>query len=276
MKTKKIFAAALAATTLLGTALPTMADTTTVQNLTAADYTYSQATTVGSTTDTIMFSVANADASWSPVAMTEDEAAAVNWEVKSGSVDGIEIYPSYDVMDDGYMSICLVDTTEVTTDGLAVIEATNTSGGYVDFTVVVNPVDPTEKSVGNISCKLLNSDNNTMAEFNGLQVKSTASSEESTYVSAMDAVASLVGKTDANGNEIGFVNIAYGMMNSITINGTSYPNDGSYWMYRVYDANGNMRSLSEVAGAGVLKLYAGDTVVWKLGQYGSIEFPDTL
>jgi hypothetical protein len=68
-------------------------------------------------------------------------------------------------------------------------------------------------------------------------------------------------------------------VDTMTINGVLYNGktgvDG--WQYRVYDARHNMIPLSGYVGADVIKLIAGDIVVWKFGTFDDPNlFPDPL
>ena len=276
MKARKILAGLLtAATVMTSMSMPAWADVgANVAGLTAYNTEYSNPTTVGDATGVTVM-VTGADSNWSAAPLSEAQASSVQWSIVGSDAGNITVQSGYeDFGEDGYVAYAWVDVSQTTQPGLAVVEATKPSVGSVDFSIVINPDEGIAADVSNIKCRIYSA-NTTLASFSAMTVNANNYYENSKYPSAMDCTAGLLSQT---GTPVNNYNIAYGMLNSLTINNVQYPEAGSsdYWFYRVYDATGNIKPMSALVGAGDFSLQNGDIVVWKCGAYGAVTFENTI
>lgn len=276
MKMRRLFAAALAATTLLGTALPTMADTTgtSCPNFTAYSN-YSEAVTIGAH-ETFSFAVGGADDTYMPAYMDEAEAKSVDWELLDGNVAGVSVVSidTYEIDEtNGWMSMITVDVA-ATTPGLAVVEA-KTDTAYMDFSISVNAPSSSVVSVNNVKNYFYKGDGTKAGEYTCETVQSNDYYGESNYASALDA---LQRTKSYSGGIVSQLSISGTYVMGIGFNGEAVisASGNSGWQYRVYGADGKINKLSEKVSADAISLKDGDVVVWKYGTYNADLFNDTL
>ncbi|MEI3246465.1 MAG: hypothetical protein V8S26_10305 [Lachnospiraceae bacterium] len=255
MKMRRLFAAALAATTLLGTALPTMADTTgtSCPNFTAYSN-YSEAVIAGDA-KTISFSVGGADDTYMPTYMDETEAKGIEWELLDGSIEGVyintiktkNVNAQY-----GWVSEVTVDVESDAEPGLAVVEARK-GDVYLDFSISVNADSDTVVSVNSIKNYFYKADGTKAGEYTCDVVQSNDFYGESNYASALDALqrtrfysGGIVSALTTSGTYV--TGIGFNNAPVIAASGS----EG--WQYRVYSADGKVNALSIRKGAVFLPL----------------------
>ena len=220
-----------------------------------------------------------ASPNWSPKLFdTITQANSISWNKIVGtsnavtSVNKVNVTPD-DIEGSGGFSAKANTTIDTSAEaGVTIVEATNgTYGGYMDFTVVINPIDAQTQSGINVraydktsgSFEFLASGTNT--------VNSTTVSSNINYASAMDALG-VIG-TDISAP------ISYGTpyLTSVTINDIPYIAQGSSgWMYAVYNVDGTLSSISNKVGAETFNVSEGQTVVWAYVNGYDAGFPNTL
>ena len=293
MKMRRFFAAALAATTLLGTALPTMADTTSYPNLTACPNPLVAGSTATFThvfnnaaDDYYEFDVWGATADWSSVGyMSAKEAEDVTWKVLEGSssgvyVDGMAMKANNN--DATWYSAGMVMVEQDAEPGLAVVQAENSQGGYTDFTVIVNSDDTVEPvtDIRNVFYNATGSEEVKLADATCESVPGNGFYGNSNYPTPLDCFSALMTTANSKINMYYASQSSYGsfILNYVTIDGTKYTSHMDWgqpsWQYRVYDSTGAVKDFSEIVGMDDLNLESGDTVLWKYGTY-NITFPTT-
>lgn len=292
---KRLLAATLAATTLLGTALPTMADTTTsYPNITACPNPLETGSTAtfthvfnNSEEGYFEFDVWGAAADWTSVGyMSATEAEDVSWTVLDGSVSGVSVYGEAmkaNKNDATWYSAGVVMVEQDAEPGLAVVEAKNSQGGYTDFTVIVNSGDDIESVTGihNVFYDASGSTEKKIADATCASVSGNGFYGNSNYPTPLDCFTALMQTENSKIDMYSASQSSYGSytLDYVTIDGTKYISYMDWgqpsWQYRVYDATGAMKDFSEIVGMDDLNLESGDTVLWKYGTYG-ITFPNTF
>ena len=253
---------------------------------TAYNFTYSQ--NDGSKNEDLK--VIAADQYWSVIRPfdNEDTANEISWTVVPGSTNALTsvtkqtpvsaTYTNYNGPTYSGKAACaqaVVDTTK--TPGVAVAEATNDAGGYMDFTFVVNAA--TKQNMSNINVRAYD---NTSGSLVGLkkasgEVSSDAVETTINYASAMDSIA-LVSNDYTSGNQYGSE-----FLEDVTIDGTPYEYSQNVkgWVYAVYNEDGSLNKVSEKVGGETFNVSDGQTVVWVYVNYNSdytanVTFPSNL
>ena len=287
MKMRRLFAAALAATTLLGTALPTMADTTTsYPNLTACPNPLEEGSTakfnwtykLGDEESMFEFDVWGAASDWSSVGyMSETEVNDVEWEVIKGSTSGVSVeYYPLEAEEGKWYSAGIVTVADTAKPGLAVVEARNSQGGYTDFTVVINSDATVAPVTGirNVFYDATGTEEKKLADATCASVSGNGFYGNSNYPSPLDCFSPLMMDTKSKIGTYYADKSAYDsyILEYVTIDGQRYTSSmdwgRSSWQYRVYGKDGQMKAFSEIVGMDDFELESGDTIVWKYGAYG--------
>ena len=293
---KKLMAAAMAAVMTVAVQAPAFAATSD-PNMTAylTDYT----TTVSAgTEETVYLMAVPADAYYSPTSFdSEADAADVAWSVVPGSTTGVSVdEDSIMGMDMGDGTIAAYAEVNVAADaapGAASIEAKNPeTGATMNYTVVVNGTDTAKN---NITYRFYNGDDELLTVSN-MSVAGTDYYGNTSYPSVLDGVLKVWQTTQRSDKQLLYPTVTnnYGTYAVESMTFRQVNADGSYtdtppltnytdettwdyygWQYRVY-RNGTIVPLSELIGADECALQSGDTVVWKFGQYGVVDFDDTL
>ena len=225
---------------------------------------------------------------YDPAGFATADEAALNWSIISGSISGVQIVTSYPLqMDEShYVAVAEVSVATSAPVGPASIMAMDTSGAYVNFTIVVDYAQGTG-SENNILCKYYNvtsaNSETLLTTVSNLSPAWNTHYGDTKFTSAMDAGIAAYFASDAITSV--FVDNSIGTMpyyvRDMTINGIPYnaytDQDYNYfgWQYRVY-RNNTLLPITEYVGADQFKLNSGDTIVWKFGQYGVISFSGTL
>lgn len=288
MKMRRFFAAALAATTLLGTALPTMADTTTsYPNLTVYDTPYTTVVNDTSVETAVDLMACGATANWSAGFLSETEVNNVEWKILSGGAGGVTIAETYPIeMDtDQYIAYADVRVAAGANNGITVVEASNSQGGYVDFTISVKNTATAVQSVTGVKNVFYDATGATetkIGEVGAVTVDVNNHYGNSNYPCVLDApMAALAAPNSIVKNYSIVSNYGTFTIKSFVLNGVTYDsNFSSYtapgWQYRVYDASGKMVEISEKVAADDCPLSNGCTIVWKYGTYAGTTFSATL
>lgn len=277
MAFKKVLSLGLAATMTMAMGLTAFASSsfwTEYPNLTryATDYTTVLSATGSAQTVNLRVQGIKSDWVTTGFCSTEDEAKEVTWSVVSGSTAGVTAGQSdaEQVDDDAFVSKTTATIGDSVTKGVAVVEATNPAGNYMDYTLVVNPATPIASQTG-VKVKAYNGSaitGGTIIYNATVEALTTAVSSSVQYPSAMDALKTLAGDNCIVTNQ-------YGSDIVSTLNGVS--NEGmNGWQYRVYDASGKMVSISEKIGAETYEAKSGETVVWAYGSYYTNLFPTSI
>lgn len=151
--------------------------------------------------------------------------------------------------------------------GANVLSITSPAGGYLDLGLIVNPSQ--KQPNANVNIRIyhdsVSPDNNLVSVTKS--VNCDAFGSEVNYPTAMDSAATTAQITEFTGGET--VN-AY--IKSMKINNTDYVGgvNNKYWMYGVYDSDGNLRPISSKVGGEAYMIEDGDTVVWLYGTWGSL------
>jgi hypothetical protein len=258
-------------------------------NMTAynGQYTYvvDRASIPGSGSTVSIYAVP-ADSSWTPTYFdTPAAASAVTWTRTSGSTAGITLgsVSAYHIAANQYASCLTVNLSGSMAHGPASFRATNSSGGYVDISVIVTLTSLNDwqyyttlytKCQFYVDGNLYQGTANTM--------NAAGHTDGRSYVTVMDELV----KTQNMGLINGFTE-SYGYVDSITINNIQYSAAGwDGWQCRVYrDSNADgtyeLVPISEALGAGDMSvtLLGGNLnlVRWAYGSYGDPAlFPATL
>ncbi len=297
MARKKILASILSVAMITAMAVPAWANVEEVAvsahpNLTAYETNYSTVVNLSNVTSTeqIDLMVWGASSDWTDIGFLSDaEAEDVTWSViePSGGNAGVSISDAMFIPVDTDQNIAMA-TVNVTKDakpGLTVVEASNSQGGYTDFSIVINGENPVS-SVSNIQTRYYDA-SGSKEVFKGAvtcnPVKSNNHYGRSNYPSALDCflTALITAGTPISNYDI-VDNYGTYTVKSITF-GSEKPLDTDFtdmsspgWQYRVYDKNGVMRNISAKVAADELSLNDEDIVVWKYGTYYGTTFSETV
>ena len=260
-------------------------------NITAYNTAYNFTYTQNSGNKDEDLKVIAADPYWSVIKPfdTDVTAKTIDWTIIDGStnaltkLDGQEpiggaSYTNYDgTTYEGYAAYAKAEVDTTKTPGVAVAEATNDAGGYMDFTFVVNAAS--KQNMSNINVRAYD---NTSGSLVGLKkasgkVSSDAVETSINYASAMDSIA-LVSNDYTSGNQYGSE-----FLEDVTINETSYEYSKNLkgWVYAVYNKDGSLNKVSEKVGGETFNVSDGQTVVWVFANYKSdytanVTFPSKL
>lgn len=288
MKMRRLFAAALAATTLLGTALPTMADTTTSHpNLTLYDTPYTSVVDDTSSQKNIDLMACGATAKWEVGFLSEAEVSDVEWRILSGGAGGVTIADAYpiEVDTDQYIAYAKVKVAAGANNGITVVEASNSQGGYVDFTISVKNTATALQSVTGVKNVFYDATGTTetkIGEVGAVTVDVNNHYGNSNYPCVLDApMAALAAPNSIVKNYSIIPNYGTFTLKTFVLGNRTYDSDfNDYtkpgWQYRVYDASGKMVEISEKVAADDCPLSNGCTIVWKYGTYAGTTFSATL
>jgi hypothetical protein len=183
-------------------------------------------------------------------------------------------------------------SADITSFGSLSVKATNpnaapTTDGYTNVTIARQEPQPwSYTSVGRIEARIYDPASTAYYGATGMTVANTDFYENPDLMSFPTGLDGLYHAYYYGGISGNVQNITTQFLSgtgtyvySMTINGETYaskPGDIG-WQYRVYDARHFMVPLSEVVFADVIKLIAGDIIVWK---YGAVDdpnlFPDPL
>lgn len=259
-------------------------------NITAynTDYNFTYTQNDGSKNEDLK--VIAADQYWSVIRPfdNEDTANEISWTVVPGSTNALTsvtkqtpvsaTYTNYNGPTYSGKAACaqaVVDTTK--TPGVAVAEATNDAGGYMDFTFVVNA--SSKQNMSNINVRAYD---NTSGSLVGLksgsgEVSSDAVETTINYASAMDSI-SLVSNSYTSDSQYGTQ-----FLKDVTIgnNTYKYKSGETGWVYAVYNSDGSLNKVSEKVGGETFNVSNGQTVVWVYVNYNSdytanVTFPSNL
>jgi hypothetical protein len=168
--------------------------------------------------------------------------------------------------------------------GAISVQVTNTAYGgigddpFTNITIVRQP----ETAISNISPEavaLYNSSSEPFAKSMNLDVTSVSFSEspDRGFPTAADAIyyavasGSFYGGTITNLHSTFYTGLGY-ILDSVTANGTTYDNDYPYgWMYAIYNSNDDRVELSKYIGFDSYRLFPGDFVAWKYGNYSDYD-----
>lgn len=259
-------------------------------NHTDTNYAY----TVSSSDNSIIdLKVVPANDKYARSAFTYEEAADIDWGYEELSDEDYIMIAGLDPVeiDGDYAAYAQVYVFEGAEVGPSSFYAINSYGNKMNFTVVV---DGTDSAKTGISCVYYdetasNSANSKLLVVNNLTVGGTDHYGLTAYPSVLDSVyQSWLQTYNTTANRMDYYQIEtdwdadvfkYGkfVVNGVTVeleNKTT--EDGNYigWQYRVY-RDGVQQTMSQMVGAGEFKLQNNDVVVWKYGQYGVVEFPET-
>lgn len=231
-----------------------------------------------------------ADQYWSVIRPfdTEDTANSINWNVVSGSTDALTqvikqapvsaTYENYGGPTYTGFAACAQATVDTTkTPGVAIAEATNNKGGYMDFTFVVNSTS--KQNMNNINVRAYDNTSGTLVGLKSASGTVNPDSVETSinYASAMDSIALLTDTYNA-GEQYGTK-----FLQNVTINNTpyNYSQNEKGWVYAVYNSDGTLNSVSEKVGGETFNVSAGQTVVWVFANYNpdysvNVTFPSSL
>ncbi|QIB68996.1 hypothetical protein Ami103574_06510 [Aminipila butyrica] len=205
---------------------------------------------------------------------TEAAAAAVEWDVVSGSTAGIDIDSTMalEVDTNEYVSYAYVTIDSNVTSGVASIVATNpANNAFVNFTVLVNPTTLVSAEAEDVNFEVYAPAATTPTASGTIDVAANGYYSNRNFVTALDGTPAML-----SNSIIQNYSIQYNAVDSMTLGTNKYGQytvdngDGTYtyygWQYRVY-RGGNVVGISEVLGADDFALQSGDTVVWKFGSY---------
>ena len=289
---KKVFAAALAAAMAFVVQIPAFAATND-PNLTAYETPYTTTVSAG-IADTVYLMAVPANNSYLPTTFdSEADAAQVKWTVEPGSTEGVTVNEASIMgMDTGgtIAAYVEVDVAAGAAPGAASIKATNPeTGAAMNFTVVVNGA---AENQGDITYKYYEGNNKTpLLTVSKMEVAANDHYGNTQYPSVLDGIYKSWMNTMGEGDKLKAYDIqdpynsgSY-VVKSLTFekNGEmlNYTEkvDETYnyygWQYRVY-RDGKKVPLSEMIGGDEFALKTGDTVVWRYGQYGVVDFAETL
>lgn len=265
---KKLLALTLAAvmTLALGVSVfaasePTAAAETAYPNLTNYNTDYSK-TFDAATGGTWTLMVQQANAEYEPALFATTAAAnSITWKVL-GDASGVTVQKNLPLLVNGlYAARATVTVAPNAAAGPVVIEATNDSGAYMDFTAVVNA---NVSSQADVPVKVYigaATDNNMKVIDLTKTINTDAHQDTVNYPTVMDTIPAVAvdGSYEFRtqyGSEVLYTLFTH----------TNGGNNG--WQYRVYDtASGDMIDLSKKVGAGVYRVNAGQTIVWAYGDY---------
>lgn len=227
--------------------------------------------------------------------LTEAEANGVSWSVSQGSMPGIDIYyeevAELDV--DAYIpfAFSMVDVDvasagiESGTRSFGVVEATNSEGNSVDFTVAVNQGATSASGIKNIFYNSSTGSDEYIGNIPGAIVSAGNYYGQTSYVNVLDCPLQMMisGGIVSNYrvyNYGGYSNPDYVITSFSFSNGLTLSNgegdEDAGWMFGVYDASGSLVQASTKAAADFVSLKDGDTVVWKYGVYETTSFSPTV
>ena len=260
-------------------------------NITAYNTAYNFTYTQNSGNKDEDLKVIAADPYWSAIKPFDTDVTAkiIDWTIIDGSTNALTkldeqtpiggaSYTNYDgTTYEGYAAYAKAEVDTTKTPGVAVAEATNDAGGYMDFTFVVNAAS--KQNMSNINVRAYD---NTSGSLVGLksgsgEVSSDAVETTINYASAMDSIA-LVSNNYTSGNQYGSE-----FLEVVTINGISYEYSQNVkgWVYAVYNEDGSLNKVSEKVGGETFNVSDGQTVVWVFANYNSdytanVTFPSNL
>lgn len=218
---------------------------------------------------TLMVQQANAE--YEP-ALFETRAAAnrINWTVL-GDASGVTVKKEQPESVDGlYAAKATVTVAAGAAAGPVVIEATNASGAYMDFTAVVNGSVASQADVPVKVYIGAATDNNMKVIDLTKTINADAHKDTVDYPTVMDTIPAVAVEGAYEFQTQWGSEVLYTLFTH-----TNGGNNG--WQYRVYNtATGDMIDLSQKVGAGVYRVNAGETVVWAYGDYSTTLFPANL
>ncbi len=151
--------------------------------------------------------------------------------------------------------------------GANVLSIMSPAGGYLDLGLIVNPSQ--KQPNANVNIRIyhdsVSPDNNLVSITKS--VNCDAFGSEVNYPTAIDSVASVAQIPD---NTVEHSVNAYitqlKVGETLYVGGVNY----KYWMYGVYDSDGNLKPISSKVGGEAYMVEDGDTVVWLYGTWGSL------
>ena len=246
-------------------------DWTSVPNLTTYNMPFNQVVTQGQIGNA-EFMVQAADSSYRPLLFpSADYPNALSY---SWSHQGEEGYYSDDMTSaiisgypSGYVAkynILLRPDVDI---GANVLSITSPAGGYLDLGLIVNP-SSAQPDV-NVNIRIyhdsVSTDNNLVSVTRS--VNCDAFRSEVNYPTAIDSVASVaqIPKDTAEHSVNAYIT-QLKVGKNLYVGGVN----NKYWMYAVYDSDGNRRPISLKVGGEAYMIEDGDTVVWLYGTWGSL------
>lgn len=250
-------------------------------NLTNYNTDYNYTIQKGSVTAYQPLMVQGAKSNWYGTSLFNSlaDANSINWDIVQGSTDAVSVSKQApESVGNQFAAKGKAKIDKSKNAGVAVVEATNKTNGYMDFTVVLNPRDVQQDVSGvNVRAYDASSGSFKFLKSNKGAVSTSAVSSNINYPSAMDAIAVVAD------NFVDDLQWGSKFLKNVNINNKDYPymENELGWMYRVYDCEGNATSeqkmvdVSEKVGGETFDVELGQTVVWAYGGY-SVQFPENL
>ena len=246
-------------------------DWTSVPNLTTYNMPFNKVVTQGQD-GWAEFKVQAADSSYRPLLFPSADypnALGYSWSHQGGegyysqdmTSEIISGYPS------GYVAKYHINLRPDVDIGVNVLSITSPAGGYLDLGLIVNP-SSAQPDV-NVNIRIyhdsVSTDNNLVSVTRS--VNCDAFRSEVNYPTAIDSVASVaqIPKDTAEHSVNAYIT-QLKVGETLYVGGVDY----KYWMYAVYDSDGNRRPISLKVGGEAYMIEDGDTVVWLYGTWGSL------
>lgn len=250
-------------------------------NLTNYNTDYNYTVEKGSGTKDQALMVQGATSNWYGTSLFNNlaDADSINWNIVQGSTDAVSVSkqaPESVANQFAAKGNATIDKSK--NAGVAVVEATNKTNGYMDFTVVLNPTSAQQDVSGvNVRAYDASSGSFKFLKTSTGNVSTSAVKSNINYPTAMDAISVVADSFTYD------VQWGSEFLKNVTINNKNYPymENELGWMYRVYDSTGTATSeqkmvdVSEKVGGETFDVESGQTVVWAYGDY-SVQFPENL
>lgn len=250
-------------------------------NLTNYNTDYNYTAEKGSGTKDQALMVQGATSNWYGTSLFNNlaDADSINWNIVQGSTDAVSVSkqaPESVANQFAAKGNATIDKSK--NAGVAVVEATNKTNGYMDFTVVLNPTSAQQDVSGvNVRAYDASSGSFKFLKTSTGNVSTSAVKSNINYPTAMDAISVVADSFTYD------VQWGSEFLKNVTINNKNYPymENELGWMYRVYDSTGTatpeqkMVDVSEKVGGETFDVESGQTVVWAYGDY-SVQFPENL
>lgn len=151
--------------------------------------------------------------------------------------------------------------------GANVLSIMSPAGGYLDLGLIVNPESAQPDANVNIRIYHDNVSPDKLLKSETRNVNYQAFRSNVNYPTAMDSAATTAQITDFTGGETVNAYIKSMKVNNVEyVGGVNY----KYWMYGVYDSDGNLKPISSKVGGEAYMVEDGDTIVWLYGTWGSL------
>lgn len=219
-----------------------------------------------------------ADASWTFTGFsTENGAMQTYWGLVKDSTAGIDISlrAPKKVGPGQYVSRQNVHVAADAAYGSASVEAIAPTGGFVNFTVLVNPTSPQPASLASFE---IYKDASVLPIASGSGSVAVGNyGSDRNFVTVADSL-----KTMKTAGLISDYKADFGFLTSLTVKGEVYkPDYPTGWQYRIYRLTSGKTyrpvGTSAVIGIADINLKPGDIVQWRIGAYNDTNlFPDSI